>query len=226
LNHKIKRIQSHYSRRVTRDRKGFDILDWSSAEAQRIRFDILLQAASQRLGNPTGISLLDVGCGLADLAVYLDERNVPMRYVGVDITWAILEEARRRHPARTLLQADVFLHSPFPARSFDVAFCSGIFNLRLGNNQEFAANAVRRLGGLVSGLVVANFLHVRSRHQYPHCFYFDPDMICRAVDDVARDVEVIDDYLENDFTVVMRPRTPSVIPAGYRGSSAPTAEDS
>lgn len=209
MNRKTDRIQNHYSRRVSAGREAFDILDWSSSEAQRIRFQILVEAMGRKLEDRAQPSLLDVGCGLTDLATFLRDRLPRVHYVGVDITWPILSEARRRHPRRDVLQADVFARHPFNARSFDVAFCSGIFNLRLGNNQAFAAAAVRKLSAIVNELVVANFLHIRTRRKYPHCFYFDPERIREDVADAAREFEIIDNYLDNDFTVVMRPsRTP------------------
>jgi len=210
---RIDRIRAHYEPRVHPGRESYDILDWSSAATQQLRFRVLLdvlRGERSRQGRSVGPGsgrprLLDVGCGLTDLCTFLAANGEDVSYSGVDVSPAVLREARRRWPGRALLEGDVFGAAPFPGKTFDVAFCSGIFNLRLDNNREFARRALPRLLGLVGGCVVANFLHVRTRWKHPHCFYFDPDDVCEPVRGAASGIDVIDDYLDNDFTVVVRP---------------------
>ena len=228
---KLKHIQAHYERRVGVERDSFDILDWGSAADQQTRFEILLRvltgehprakdgnglslspvansAESKAQGNETleaPLSILDVGCGLTDLCTFLRERQVQCRYFGVDITTAILGEAHRRWSERALLQADVFAAAPFSPKSFDVVFCSGIFNLKVGNNESFASHAIPQLASLANHCVVANFLHMRTPRKYPHCFYFDPDKLAEIASRNSSQVDIVDNYLENDFTLIVWP---------------------
>jgi len=210
MTDRVRRIREHYEPLVHPEWESFRILDWSSREAQVARFRVLaevLQAPALRavrVGSAP-LSLLDVGCGLTDLCTYLEERAVAARYFGVDITPGILREAHRRWPGRRLFRADMFTAAPFRPRTFDVAYCSGIFNLDLGNNRQFVRAALPRLMASVRGCVVANFLHSRARCPYAQCFYFEPEEICGYVEGKASGVELIDDYLENDFTVVIWP---------------------
>ena len=179
------------------------------------------------------LRLLDAGCGLADLRAYLQadgfavDNGKPMRsahsgkrqtdapiaacqttppvaYTGVDITPGILAEARRRQPDAQLLLADLFEEEPFPARSFDVVFASGLFNLNLGNNDDFIRRGVPRLLNLTSRLLVVNFLHVRTPHKYDHCHYTHPEELLREFGPLAAHAEIVADYLPNDFTLVLR----------------------
>ena len=200
---KVRRIREHYERRVNANRPGYDILDWSSRESQHIRFDVLLGVLRRAFVPPACPRLLDVGCGLADLAGYLEREHFDAAYVGADITHRVLGEARRRRPACALLQADVFADPPFRPRAFDVLYSSGVFNLKLGNNDAFVIRAIEALIPLGRELVVVNMLHRRTRHPYPHCHYFDPEEIVRGVDRPGLELEIIDDYLENDFTLVV-----------------------
>jgi len=147
-------------------------------------------------------SLLDVGCGLTDLCSYLAERGWRGRYVGVDITPGILREARRRWPSRPMVLADLFVKQPFKDRSFDVVFASGVFNLKLGNNEEFVCRAIPVLFQLARNCLVLNLLHRRARLKYPLCSYFDPDRFRDAVPAAASSALLRDDYLENDLTLI------------------------
>jgi ubiquinone/menaquinone biosynthesis C-methylase UbiE len=201
---RLHRIRRHYEARVTPQRETYDILDWSSREAQEVRFAVLLAVLRQTFAAGRELRLLDVGCGLTDLAAFLDRHRFPVRYVGADITLGVLSEARRRSPQRRLLAADVFSAPPFAAQAFDVAYCSGVFNLSLGNNNDFALAALPRLLNLAGTIAVANFLHCRCRRKHEHCHYFDPETLRAAMAQRGLSVTLIDDYLENDFTLVLR----------------------
>lgn len=201
---RLHRIRRHYEARVAPHRETYDILDWSSRESQEVRFTVLLQILRQAARSDHVLRLLDVGCGLTDLAGFLEQHRLPVRYVGADITLGILAEARRRSPRRCLLAADVFTAPPFAARTFDATYCSGVFNLSLGNNDDFALAALPRLLDLAETVAVANFLHCRCRRKYEHCHYFDPAALGAALERRGLHVTLIDDYLENDFTLVLR----------------------
>jgi len=92
----------------------------------------------------------------------------------------------------------------FESASFDVTFCSGAFNLNLGNNEQFLPRAVAEMIRLARHAAVFNLLHHRAKSQDDTYFYFDPEDIpsLTAGHDVT--VQLIDDYLHNDFTVICR----------------------
>ncbi len=194
-----KYISDHYSRRIVEGRENFDILDWSDQEKQEIRFGVLAKYV-----NLKGKSLLDVGCGLGDLSVYLSNYgNVPKQYVGVDITADILFHARKKLKNVQFVVADIFTNSPFLS-TFDIAYCSGIFNLNLQNNIKFIESAFNNLHGIVIDKIVANFLHIRTVKKYKHCFYYDPDEVITCFQKKFSGYELIDNYMENDFTLIIQ----------------------
>ena len=138
----------------------------------------------------------------AELRQWLIRQGLSVRYTGCDLTPAVLHEARRRQPGADLLLADLFHAAPFPPRAFDVTFSSGLFNLELGNNEAFLDEALPILARLTRRRLVVNLLHVRTEQKYPLCHYFDPDDIRRRFAGLGRGLDVIDDYLPNDFTLV------------------------
>jgi SAM-dependent methyltransferase len=200
------RIRRHYEPRVDPQRENYEILDWGTREGQLARFRVLADALRRELAeDPVVPTLVDVGCGMTDLADYLREQELGVRYVGVDLTLAVIQEALRRYPGRRLVQGDVFTASPFQPGSIDVSYCSGVFNLQLGNNRQFVLNAVPALLAQSRRLVVVNMLHIRTRVKYPHCCYLDPDDIAPSLAPFAERIEIVDDYLENDFTLILHP---------------------
>ena len=77
------------------------------------------------------------------------------------------------------------------------------FWLDLGNRREFVPRALKRLAGWAREYLVFNLLHVRAAG-YGYCAYYDPAKVLPWVTPIAREVQVIDDYLPNDFTVICR----------------------
>ena len=197
----LQTVIEHYTPLVMQDAPGYQVLDWSSRESQFLRFEILALEIRQYLGKAP-FRLLDVGCGLAELYGYHKAQDFPVEYTGVDLTPAILAEARRRNPELDLREVDVFATpQPFPDHSFDVVFCSGVFNLRQDNSLVFAQQGLAKLTALASRLAAVNFLHSRTAEQYSECCYFAPEELLDYAKRADTTVTVRDDYLDKDFTI-------------------------
>jgi ubiquinone/menaquinone biosynthesis C-methylase UbiE len=195
------RIQRHYQRCIQRGGPNFDRLDWASQDSQHARFDVLTRAVDL-----SGKSLLDVGCGLGDLASYLAEHHIDATYTGVDIVDEMLRQARDAHPTLAFTKADVFGDaSPFSPASFDVVFCSGTLNLDLGNNLEFVQAALPAMLRLAKQTLVVNFLHHRVPPVEQGYFCYDPQAMIAILQPLASSVTLIDDYLPGDFTLLATP---------------------
>ncbi|MCL2700631.1 MAG: class I SAM-dependent methyltransferase [Phycisphaerae bacterium] len=202
------RIRRHYEPRIEAGRANYDILDWASPQSQRARFEVLARHVDL-----AGRSLLDIGCGLGDLLGFLRDRRIDMRYTGVDILDKMVAAARDRHPDGLFIHADIFSqddqphqpHQPiFEANSFDVTFCSGAFNLNLDNNAQFLPHAVAEMVRLARHAAVFNLLHHRARQGDETYFYYEPENIPSLVAGLDVTVQIFDDYLHNDFTVICR----------------------
>ncbi len=197
-------IRAHYEPRIAAGGPNHEIVNWASAAAQQARFEVLIDHVPL-----AGRSLLDIGCGVGDLPALLDERGIECDYTGVDILERMVEVCRQRLPGRRFLWADVFTDSPLEPASFDVVFCSGAFNLDLGNNRQFLPRAVRRMAELSRRHVVLNLLHARAELKEDRYFFYDPREVVEIVRPLGAEVTVIDDYLHNDFTVILVRPAPS-----------------
>lgn len=192
-------IRRHYEWRITPDRQNHEILDWASPFSQMTRFAVLADNVPL-----AGKSLLDIGCGLGDLLGFLNSRDIPVDYTGVDVSPRMVEEAAKRHGGK-FMHMDVFADDcPLEAGSFDVVYSSGAFNLNLGNNLEFMPRALERMLHLARGSMAINLLHCRCCTDDPVYFHHDPANILRMLDKLPCNVLLLDDYLPNDFTVICR----------------------
>jgi SAM-dependent methyltransferase len=96
-------------------------LRWHSQESQEIRFDQLLA-----LLPPDTASIVDAGCGFADLYPYIKKygKHHP-EYIGLDALESMVEEAKRRTEGAEVFACDV-LNDPLPEGEFYL--CSGALN--------------------------------------------------------------------------------------------------
>ncbi len=196
---KAKNISRHYEHRIDDGRANFDVLDWASAESQRTRFGVLADNIDL-----TGKSILDVGCGLGDLLTFIERRGIDVKYTGVDILEKMVIAARDQHGEATFLRADVFGADPFAGEKFDLVFCSGTFNLNLGNNRSFLPVAIAALLEYSCQYVVFNLLKTNTPHQDRTYFYHNPDDVRKMLAPLPCDTQIIEGYLPNDFTVICR----------------------
>ncbi|HUT00979.1 MAG TPA: class I SAM-dependent methyltransferase [Phycisphaerae bacterium] len=196
---KIDAIRAHYEHRISPEREHFDVLDWASAASQGRRFEVLAEHVPL-----TGKSLLDVGCGLGDLAAFLDERGIEADYTGVDVLEKMVLACRERFGRRRFVRADLFAGEDVAPGAFDVVFCSGVFNLNLGNNLAFLGGAIRRLLDLAGEHAVFNLLHARSPNKEEGYFFYDPDEVLALIPPGVCEPRILDGYLINDFTVLCR----------------------
>lgn len=194
-------IQGHYYPRLSAEKLPHEMLDWASAESQQKRFEVL--AENVELG---GRKLLDVGCGLGDLLAYLRRRGIETDYTGVDLLQQMVDRCRERFDGGTFVRADVFAEDAFAPGAFDVVFVSGAFNLDLGNNLSFLPAALARLIELSRDCVVVNLLHARWPGREEGYFFYEPAFVLAQLARHAVDVTLLEDYLPNDFTVIVRKR--------------------
>lgn len=194
---KTKAIRDHYGPRISDGRRNHEVLDWSDAAAQQARFAALVDNVPL-----AGKSILDVGCGLGDLLAYLAGRDIDCRYTGADIVPEMIAAARQRHPEARFVCLDIFAEDALAPGAFDVVFCSGTFNLDLGNSAEFLPCALHRLLTLARRYLVFNLLHVRTGRKHKQCAYHDPADVLAMLEPLGCESRLIDDYLPNDFTVI------------------------
>jgi SAM-dependent methyltransferase len=169
-------------------------LGWRKIEGQSKRFEILCQ-----IGDLSRHSVLDAGCGHADLYPFLNKRFSSVTYYGCEQIPELLQVATKRyqHENNVVLVEGDFLKLAIPMTDFVLA--SGSLTYR-HSDENFVYNAIEalfahcRIGlgfNLLSGGVEANTL-LRS---YP------PEDILKFCQTLSKRVQLQAGYWPDDFTV-------------------------
>ena len=169
-------------------------LGWRNMEGQSMRFKTLCQ-----IGDLSGHSVLDAGCGHADLFPFLQKRFTSLTYYGCEQIPELLQVATQRYKRESnvvLVEGD-FLDITIPAADF--ALASGSLTYRHSDDQ-FVYKAIESLFNkchmalgfnLLSGGVEANTL-LRA---------YSVDDILNFCRTLSKRVQVQVGYWPDDFTV-------------------------
>lgn len=190
----------HYHRhRIASFEDGtVEALGWRNAESQSIRFDIL-----SSITDLNGASILDAGCGYGDLASHLNKRFHSFYYLGVDQVPEFIIEGCKRYSQLDHIQ---LLEGDFSCMAFpqvDYVFACGALSYR-SKNKNCHKEIIEYLYTTAERAFAFTMLNNRVFPDHPLLVGFDPQDIKSFCDTLSSHVELINTYLPDDFTVVMR----------------------
>lgn len=208
------RIQTRH--RVSIERHGYQpqALYWSNREIQEIRFQNLISIlpCSNTLKDEAW-TLLDVGCGFADLVDYLAHANYSPDYTGLDVSPDIVLAAKSLHPKLVILESEL-AEAQFSESQFDYVMLSGALNevveTEIENTAQFkghyAKSVIKEMyrictKGVAFNLLDANHTWIQSRFDLQS---FEPKEMVAFCEGFADEVELIEGYLDNDFTIHLK----------------------
>jgi SAM-dependent methyltransferase len=188
-----------YERRLREHGHSPATLGWGKPGREHVRFQVMADVV-QEVG---ATSVLDVGCGFADLYDHLMQQGWVGRYSGVDIVPGLLAEARRRHPTLDLQEADIAAYEP--ADTFDVVVASGVFNARLQNedNREHIARSVERMYALARRAICVDFMSTYVDFQNPDGWHTDPAWALELGHALSKRLRLRHDYMPFEFALIV-----------------------
>jgi SAM-dependent methyltransferase len=184
----------HRHRLQTYGAGGPQALGWNGTTGQYARFEALT-----RIGDLAQCSVLDAGCGYADLYPYLRQRYAGVRYYGIEQVPELLEVAQARYPDAEgiSLRSGDFLREVLPPTDYVLA--SGALNYRQ-RDSRFIYQAIETLYGSCQLGLGFNLLSWEPAGGGPLASY-DPATILSFCHELAPRAELLEGYWEGDFTV-------------------------
>jgi SAM-dependent methyltransferase len=190
------RIANYYQDLVQKYGHDPRACDYGRPQSQEIKFRVLSEAMPVK-----GRSVLDVGCGFADFHRFLRDRFGEVRYSGIDVCPAMVEEARRLDPHCEVKLANI-LDASIRER-FDLVTANGIFYLLGDEAWSTMQEIVRRMYAVAEHAVAFNSLSSWAEDKDPGEFYADPAEVLQFCRTLTPWVVLRHDYHPRDFTVYM-----------------------
>ncbi|MBT3277654.1 class I SAM-dependent methyltransferase [Candidatus Thioglobus sp.] len=171
---------------------------WSGIKIQYLRFEQLAKINIQ-----TRDSLLDVGCGFADLNFYLTQQNIPTQYQGIDIVEDFIVKAKVLYPKAQLSVNDLFTLDPEP-NSIDYLMLSGALNYVIDDADNKARQTIEKMFATCRKGIAFNLLDnddqwSSSRNDLQT---YNKQEVESWVKKLTSNYQIIDNYLDNDFTLL------------------------
>ncbi len=176
-------------------------LNWGSLDSQNLRFKVLSE-----IDDLTGKSILDVGCGLGDFADWFKKRNIPVNYTGLDLTWKLVEQARKNHPTYEFIQGSILddlLLEKSINRHFDYVFASGIFYTYTQGSYSWMQSAISKMWSLCTKGLAFNSLSAWAKDLDSTEFYAEPLKTIEYCRQLSPEIVFRHDYHPRDFTIYM-----------------------
>lgn len=187
------RIREHYVPLLRQHGPTFRAVDWGSAQAQALRFRVLLD-----VGDCRNVSILDVGCGVGHLVDELVTRRFAGRYLGIDALAEMVACARERHPGSTFDEGDILAGD---ARwTADYVLGTGLFTF---SDFELMQTTVRAMFAACTRAVAFNALSAWAGRKESDEFQADPLAMVEFCRTLTPWVTLRHDYLPQDFTIYM-----------------------
>jgi len=189
---------AHYHKLLETYGSSYLALNWGSEQGQMLRFSVL-----SAVGDLAGRSVLDVGCGLGDLAGWLELQQIDAEYVGLDLTQGLLEGARRRFPSKRFVSGSITDPAVLKDETFDFVVASGMFYTYRKGGQAWLEQAVTRMWQLAGSGVSFNSLSSWAPERDPGEYYADPGKVITFCRSLTPWVRLRHDYHPRDFSVFL-----------------------
>jgi SAM-dependent methyltransferase len=172
-------------------------LHWTSPEDQLVRFSIL-----SRVGDLSGRSVLDVGCGVGDLYGFLSRRFSGFSYLGIDIVPEMVKQAKLKYPRARFEVADTCSLNA----KFDYVFASGSLTFNVRGGKRFYFGVLRHMFSLCRRAAAFNMLDESVYKADRNFLSYDIREVERECKKLTRKYQIVTGYDQGDFTVFLYKR--------------------
>lgn len=188
------RVQRYHQTMINRYGPASSLaLGWRETEDQLVRFEALAG-----IGDLNDCTILDAGCGYADLYLFLKERYPNLAgYIGIEQVEELFVKAANRFPELDLRRID-FMNDDLPR--CDYVLASGSLNYDVGG-KDYIFKAIETLYQASGTGFGFNLL--REVSGKGPLIAYDPAVILSYCRSLSPKVVMINDYAPEDFTIFM-----------------------
>jgi|SaaInl5LU_22_DNA_1037371.scaffolds.fasta_scaffold00810_30 cyclopropane fatty-acyl-phospholipid synthase-like methyltransferase len=170
------------------------VLGWRDRESQTKRFDVFVDHCVK-----SGDTVMDFGCGTADLYPYLKDKGVDVTYTGIEIMDSFIGKTKERfNDEIRILDTNVL----FFMEKFDWVFASGVFSV--GFTTEMLMEHIEHLVSISNKGICFNLLD-KNNFKGDVQVSFESEDIVNKIDTLIPNltIKIINNYSDDDFTVII-----------------------
>ncbi len=194
-------IIKRYNKRL--EEHGFSIRSLASGSDERrnLRFQILTE-----VGIADGDTVLDLGCGFADLKEFFTKVGLKINYIGIDINEKIIKIAKENKPDLDLRVCDI-LNNELSDKIDYIVSTSSFNNLLFEeNNYTFIEKLLLKCQSIAKKGVAIDFLSSYVDFKVnDDVFYYEPERILSISKQITKKVCIRHDYELFEFCLYMYP---------------------
>jgi cyclopropane fatty-acyl-phospholipid synthase-like methyltransferase len=168
----IEQVSAYYAERYRCHGDSARGVDWKDEASQHLRFEVL----ARQVDWTDEPSVLDVGCGNGELLAFCRARNLPVRYLGIDVCEDMVEACRRRFGLDAAALASPADLERLGWR-FDYVVASGTFNVKQDADEavwaQYFQQSIVQMFAACRAATVFNVMSSRVDYRYAHLYYLD-----------------------------------------------------
>lgn len=162
-------LKAHYQKLYQQHGANHNAVQHVSKASQQIRFAIFHSLIKN------SDSVIDLGCGLGDMLIYLREKGFKGRYLGCDFVPEFISFAKQAYSDdkhAEFVEFDIF-KDKLP-NDFEHILISGIFNNKMADNFTFLSDTLAMSFRACRHSVIFNALSDFVEFQDPELYYISP----------------------------------------------------
>jgi SAM-dependent methyltransferase len=174
-------------------------LYWTTRKAQQVRFRQLLKDVDLE-----GKSILDVGCGFAEIIPHIRKKAKNFDYLGIDAVSEFVQVSKNSFPEYEFIKGDYY-GKPLK-RHFDIILTSGTLNSNIKRPMDFRKAAIRIMFDHAKEAVLFNMAggHPQPKNKKSYrIWYADSLEVLNYCFSLTSKLIFRHHYRKKDFTVIL-----------------------
>lgn len=171
---------------------------WDDQQSQYIRFGQI----TKHINFDDSTTILDVGCGNAELYKFLNFNGFKGKYTGFDINDSLLEQAKLQYKNIDCQNVDILNCNE--TNKYDYVVVSGLFNSNYGQDIKWFFNMLEALNKFSNKKIIFNAISNYVNFKDKSLFYIDPkEVLDFIIQNISSNVSIMHGELPYNFTCVI-----------------------
>ncbi len=171
---------------------------WDDQQSQYIRFGQI----TKHINFDENTSILDVGCGNAELYKFLNFNGFKGNYTGFDINDTLLEQAKIQYKNIDCQNVDILNQNI--NKKYDYVVVSGLFNSNYGQDINWIFEMIKALDQFSNKKIIFNAISNYVNFKDESLFYIDPkEILDFSIQNISSNVSIIHGELPYNFTCII-----------------------